>query len=215
VFQYVSQLDREIMPFLLELLADEQERAHRSFLMRILKELGKNQLALLGERLSDERWYFVRNIVTILGENKREEVVGYLERVAGHTHPQIRQEVVRSLLNIRGDRAIKLLARFLDDREDDIRLFAVRGLGIAHGEGKREEQVLIDFLNKRRFRTPPLELRLEVIASLGKIGGAAARDFLQAFSSLKWWKRRRHQAAIIAAAERACEEIDRRIGHAE
>jgi hypothetical protein len=67
VFSYLSILDREATPALLEMLAEQEHHPARNLLIRILKDLGKDQIAMLGERLSDERWYFVRNIVSILG----------------------------------------------------------------------------------------------------------------------------------------------------
>lgn len=214
VSSYLTLLDSDVTPLLLEALAAEQDRSLRNLLMRVLRELGKNQLALIGERLSDERWYFVRNIVTILGESRKEEVVGYLERVSGHKNFQIRQEVVRALLTIRGERAVRLLTRFLNDRDIDIRFMAIRGLGTYLGSGTREEEALIGFLKRRWSRKPSLELRVEAITSLGKVGGAAARACLRRFTAIRWWAARKAREALKAAAEKAIEEIERRGAHA-
>lgn len=214
VYSYLSLLDREVTPALLEMLAEEQDRSMRNLMIRILKELGKGQLALIGQRLSDERWYFVRNIVTILGESRREEVVGYLEKVADHKNFQIRQEVVRALLTIKGDRSVRLLIRFLRDRDVDIRFMAVRGLGTPHGAGTREEQALLEFLKAGWLKRPEPELRLEAIASLGKVGGRAAAAFLRKYTKVNWWKARRPQETAKAAAEKSIVEIERRLADA-
>jgi hypothetical protein len=214
IYSYLSLLDREVTPMLLEMLAEEQDRSLRNLMIRVLKELGKGQLALLGQRLSDERWYFVRNIITILGESRREEVVGYLERVAGHRNFQIRQEVVRALLSIKGERAAHLLARFLKDRDVDIRFMAVRGLGMSPGSGAREEQALIEFLKRGWPRKPGPELKVEAIVSLGKVGRETAAIFLRRFTAVNWWKPRKSQEAVKAAAEKAIVDIERRIGNA-
>lgn len=214
ISSFLMLLDREVTPLLLEMLAEEQDRSLRNLLIRILKELGKTQLALLGERLSDERWYFVRNIVIILGESRREEVVAYLEKVAGHRNFHIRQEVVRALLTIKGERSVRLLTKFLADPDIDIRFMAVRGLGMSLGSGAREEQALIGFLKGKPFRRPSVELRVEAITSLGKVGGASASAFLGRFTTVRWWKAKRTQLALKAAADRARADIMRRIGNA-
>lgn len=214
IASYLTLLDRDVTPLLLEALAAEQDRSLRNLLMRVLRELGKTQLALLGERLSDERWYFVRNIVTILGESRKEEVVGYLDRVSRHKNFQIRQEVVRALLTIRGDRAVRLLTKFLNDRDIDIRFMAIRGLGMRLGTGSREEEALIGFLKGKWSRKPPLELKVEAIVSLGRVGGAVARTYLKRFTTIRWWGIRRTQETVKAAAEKAIEEIERRGAHA-
>lgn len=211
---YLTLLDSEATPLLLEILSAEEDRTLRRLLIRVLQELGKDRLAFLGERLSDGRWYFVRNIVTILGETRREEVVGYLDRVSTHRNYQVRQEIVRALLLIKGDRAVRLLTKFLNDRHDDIRFMAIRGLGMRLGSGSKEEEALITYLKGVWFRRPALELRLEAIASLGKIGGSSARSYLERYVNITWWRSRKTRFSLKAAAERAIHEIERRGIHA-
>jgi hypothetical protein len=67
-YAYLSNLEREATEILLELLAEENDRTARIFLLDLVKALGKNQLTLLGEHLSDGRWYVVRNVVSILAK---------------------------------------------------------------------------------------------------------------------------------------------------
>jgi HEAT repeat protein len=214
VYSYLSLLDREATPVLLEMLAEEEDRPARKLLIRILKDLGKDQIAMLGERLSDERWYFVRNIVSILGESRKEEGIAFLERVAAHKNFQIRQEVVRALVSIGGPKATGLLIRFLNDKDIDIRFMALRGLGAVTAGSDRGEQALIAFLRGRRLRKTSLELKREAIESLGKVGGADALRFLVKFASVKWWKARKPQEELRAASQRALHEIERRLNDA-
>lgn len=211
---YLDLVQHEAAPALLEMLAEEDDYAARKVLIRILKDLGKNQIALLGERLSDERWYFVRNIVGILGESRREEVIDYLEQVAGHANFQIRQEVVRALMTIGGGKATGLLTRFLKDSDVDIRFMAVRGLGSLGISGGGEEEALMRFIRRGWFRNSDHDLRLEAIASLGRIGGARASAFLRDRVRPRWWMSARQRHEIRAAAIQAAEEIERRTAHA-
>ena len=214
ISSYLSLLDREATPVLLEKLSVEEDRSTRRFLVQILKDLGKNQIALLGERLSDERWYFVRNIIGILGESRKEEVIEYLKRVSGHRNFQIRQEVVRALVSIGGRKAAALLGTFLRDKDIDIRFMAVRGLGTFTLSGEREERVLMDFLARTRFRKSEQELKRETMESLGKIGGPAAAQFLKKHTKLRWWKERNAQVATRTVARKAIADIERRYAHA-
>jgi HEAT repeat protein len=210
----LSLLDREATPVLLEMLAEEEDRSVRKVLIQILKDLGKNQVALLGERLSDERWYFVRNIVNILGESRKEEVVSYLEKVAGHKNFQIRQEVVRALIAIGGKRAADLLAAYLRDKDIDIRFMAIRGLGTISVPGGRGEQELVNFLRRGWWKRIDPQLKEEAVISLGKIGGQGALRFLRPLSRVKWWKSRKPQEMVRDAAVKAIQEIERRTGRA-
>ena len=89
---YLATAERETTEILLELLAAEADRSGREFLMALLKNLGiKNQLMVIGEHLSDKRWYFVRNIVIILGESKTDSALSFLHKVANHKDARIRR----------------------------------------------------------------------------------------------------------------------------
>lgn len=182
---FLTLLDREATPVLLEMLAEEDDRAVRKTLVNILKDLGRNQIALLGERLSDERWYFVRNIVGILGESRKEDALEYLAGLIDHRNFQIRQEVVRALISIGGKRSAELLLRFLTDRDIDIRFMAARSLGILQVQGEHIEKALISMV-KRHWGRTSLELRLEAISALGKIGGEGAALFLRKIAARRW-----------------------------
>ena len=214
VYSYLALLDREATPVLLELLAEEEDRSVRKQLIQILKGLGKNQLALLGEKLSDERWYFVRNIVSILGESKKDEVVGHLEKVAGHKNFQIRQEVVRALIAIGGKKAAGLLTKFLFDKDIDIRFMTIRGLGALSGAGEAEARALIKFLERGGFKGAGHELKKEAVESIGKIGGPESAGFLKKYAKVKWWRPRKPQEELGVAARRAIDTIERRRAHA-
>jgi hypothetical protein len=207
-------LDRDATPVLLEMLAEEEDRSFRKLLIQILRDLGKNQIAFLGERLSDGRWYFVRNIVNILGESRKEEAVEYLQQVANHKNFQIRQEVVRALMSIGGKKAADLLVRFLNDSDVDIRFMAVRGLGDLTISGTKTEQALMNFLQGGLVRGGGPELKYEAIQTLGKIGGPEAVRFLVKFARVRWWKARKPQEELSAVTQKAIREIERRSGNA-
>lgn len=214
IVSYISLLDREATPVLLEMLAEEDDRVVRKLLLQILKDLGKNQIAFMGEHLSDERWYFVRNIVSILGESRKEEAVAYLSTVAGHKNFQIRQEVVRALTMIGGKKAVDLLLRFLKDRDVDIRFMAIRGLCDPASSGAKAEQALMECLKKGSARLRGPELKYEAVETLGKIGSRDVLPFLAKFTRVRWWKARKPQEELRAVAQKAIREIERRHGNA-
>ena len=121
-YAFLSTAEREATEVLLELLAEEANRSVREFLMEILKDVGKNHLVLIGEHLSDGRWYFVRNIVSILSQSKTDHVIEFLSKVADHKNVRIRHEVVKGLVSIGGKKAAGLLAKFLTDSDDELQV---------------------------------------------------------------------------------------------
>ncbi|MDD1749995.1 MAG: HEAT repeat domain-containing protein, partial [Methanothrix sp.] len=209
---YLSVLEREVTEVLLELLAEETDRSAREFLMDMLKDLGKHQLMVFGEHLSDERWYFVRNIVNILGNSKTDDAIAFLYKVSGHKNVRIRQEVVKGLLSIGGKKAAGLLAKFLNDKDAEIQLMAIRGFAVLEGIGAHEAKSLLAFLEGRPIKKREKELTIEAITVLAKIGGPDAGEFLARYNRIRWWKPRKLQLEVRAAAQRTIDEIKRRAG---
>ena len=212
-YAFLSVLDREATTTLLEILAVEKDRAIRRFLIDILKDLAKDQVAMIGQRLSDGRWFVVRNIVCILSESRSEEAVTWLEKVVDHKQVQIRHEVIKALINIGGKRAAALLPRFLGDKDIDVQLAAVHALAVIPGAGGSEAKALLDVLNGRPVRKKENELTIEVIKTLEKIGDREAAEFLGRYARIRWWKPRKPQLELRDVAVAAIETIGRRLGN--
>ena len=211
---YLLALDRKATEVLLDLLSEEKDRNARIFLLDLLKDFGKDQLTLLGEHLSDDRWYVVRNIVTILGESKTEQALALLRKVVDHKHIQIRQEVIKALAAIGGKKAAGLLAKYLRDPEVDIQVMAINIYADFPGIGAEEAIPLLEFLDERALSRKEHELTLGVIKALGKIGGRDAGAYLERYNHIRWWKPRKLQGELRDEAVRAQQEIARRQGNA-
>ncbi len=212
-YAYLSILDQEATVVLLEALASEDDRSIRRYLIDIIKELGKSQISSIGQRITDGRWYVVRNVVNILGESRSEEALTYLERVIGHKQSQIRHEVIKGLISIGGKRAAGLLGRFLDDGDFDVRLQALRGIGVIQGAGAEEARIVEAHLQELSLNRKENELTVEGIRSLSKNGDAETEAFLQRYLKLRWWRSRKLQEERRAAAEAAIDAINRRMGN--
>jgi hypothetical protein len=211
-YAFLFALERQATEVLLELLAEENDRDERIFLLDLVKDVGKNQTALFAEHLSDGRWYFVRNIVSILGESKTDQAIAFLRKAADHENVRIRQEVIKGLISIGGKKASSVLAKFLRDKDADIQVTAIRAMADFPGIGAEESQPLVVFLEDRPLKKKEQALTLEAIKALGKIGGPEAGEFLKRYTSIRWWKSRKLQAELRDTARRAMEEIMRRQG---
>ncbi len=209
-YAYLSAMDREVTEVLLELLAEDADKASRIALLDLLKEFGKNQLAMLGEYLSDDRWYLVRNIVNVLGESKGDQAIIFLQKAADHKNAKIRQEVAKGLITIGGRKAASILARFLKDRDEGVQGMAIHGLTEIKGITAEDTRPLIAYLQDRSVNKKEHQLTLEAIRALGKVGGPAAGDVLRGFTRVRWWKPRKLQVELRVAATRAMTEIKRR-----
>lgn len=210
LYAFVSAVEREATEVLLQLLAEEEDRTSRIFILDLVKDLGKNQIALLGGHLSDDRWYVVRNIVSILSETKTDQAIAFLRKAADHKNIRIRQEVIKGLLSIGGKKAAGVMAKFLRDKDEDILATAIRAYADLPGIGAEETAPLLTFLEDRQIRKKDLTLTLEAIGVLGKIGGRDAAEFLKRYGHIRWWKPRKLQRELRDAADRARAHIERR-----
>lgn len=211
-YAYLSMLDQKATEALLDLLAEEDDREARVYLLDLMKDFGKNQIVLLGENLADKRWYVVRNIVTILGESKTDQAIALLRKAADHKDIRIRQEVIKALINTGGKKAAGVLAKFLRDQDASIQLMAIGAFAELPGVGAEEAKPLVDFLEGRPLKKKDQELTLAAIKTLGKVGGRDAEVFLEGYTRIRWWKSRQLQMERRAAALRAMEEIKGRRG---
>jgi hypothetical protein len=209
-YAYLSSLEREATEILLELLAEENDRTARIFLLDLVKDQGKNQLALLGEHLLDGRWYVVRNIVSILAESQADQALAYLYKVMNHKDLRIRQEVIRGLITIGGKKSASLLTKFLRDKDIDTQMMAVRGFAEIKGIDAEDAKPLVAFLRDRSLNQKEQALTLEAIKTLGMIGGPEAVEFLKGYTRIRWWRSRKRQKELRTAALVAMENIERR-----
>jgi HEAT repeat protein len=209
-YAYLRMMEREATEVMLDLLAEEKDRAVRLTLVELLTDLGRNYVALIAEQLRDGRWYVVRNAVRILCESKNEKAVSFLLKVAEHKNLQVRHEVAQGLVMIGGKKASTLLSRFLRDKDSAMQSMAIHGLAEISGAGVTEAQDLVDFLQDRRLTRKENELTIEAIKVIGKIGDQGSAEFLKRYTKLRWWKSRKLQAGPRIAAVSAIEEIQRR-----
>jgi len=213
-YAYLKTLERAGTSLLLDILAEEGNRETRLFLIDILKDLGKNQVALVGEQLSDQRWYVVRNAVRILGDTGTEQAIAFLHKAADHKDQRIREEVIHALLNIGGRKAAGILARYLKDKNQGIQVLALRGMGELKGLGDMEARYVMDFAELRPLKQREQEHTLEAISVLGKIGGRESAEFLARYTKMSWWKSRKLQEELRAAALVAMQSIKGRLADA-
>lgn len=212
IFAYLSAFELESTEILLKLLAEEQDRKARIFYLNLTKNIGKNQTALLGRHLSDDRWYVVRNIVNILGEGKTDQAMAFFRKAADHKNVRIRQEVISGLISIGGKKDVAFLARFLSDEDEGVQTTALRAFSHFPGISADDATYLMKFLDARPLKKKEQELTLVAIEILGNIGGRNTSEYLKKYTRIHWWRPRKLQEELRVAALRAIEEITWRIG---
>jgi len=186
---------------LLDQLADEQDMAARKILVDAISSIAASCIPELGAEVTDSRWYFVRNVVSILGSTKSPTILPYLERTVRHPEARVRRETIRAL-SLQSDRvALELLVLCLyDDDAQNVQL-AARFIGQRGGAMAvtRLEQVARGEGRGNREIGP----RVEAIEALGRMGAIEAIGTLNALagkrSILGGSKVRELRSAALAA----------------
>ncbi len=123
-----------------------------------------------GEKNDDRTWWRIRNLLRILGTIKYQEAIPYFEIVAGWKQKRIKLELIGTLEALQSPIAGPLLSRLAEEKDVEIRRAAIAAMGNSgHPDmaGYLKNLLLMEKTD-----------HLPIIASLGRLGGAKARDIL-------------------------------------
>jgi hypothetical protein len=119
---------------LLDVLADEQDPARRALLIGALRRIVPDHPRPVLTRLTDHRWFVVRNAVVLLGSSGSAASLPKLAHAARHTSAEVRREVPEAMANAGGPAAVPYLARLAVEGAEDVRSLAVVSLGTLVGQ---------------------------------------------------------------------------------
>lgn len=198
---------------LLEMLADEPDMAVRKSMVDLISSIADRHVEEIGRRVTDGRWYFVRNVVSILGSTKRTQSVPFLGRTLRHADARVRRESIRALAAIPDPRAADLLVTALGDADGGNVQLAARYLGgLGH---ERAVTALIEVARGEGAGNRDHAARSEAIEALGQIGSPNALPALGAIASRRSLVGGSRAKDLAAVASVAIEHISRRGGASE
>lgn len=123
-----------------------------------------------GASISDEEWYFYRNVFRVLRETQAVEAIPYLETLSSWPLPRLKLEIIKTLEGMPAEKALPLLDKFSHEDEPDIRKAAVVTMGFIG------DPIMISALYDAFKRDPGC--RIAAVASFGRIGDSRSRDKL-------------------------------------
>ena len=195
--EYLLSLNSNSISPILHLLRELKDFPARKMVCRVLEEVGKDHLGIVGQGVYDSLWYVVRNVALVLGRIGKEQGVKFLKNIINHPDLRVRREVITSLTIIGGKEAQALLVSALDDEDRGIRLLACRGLA------QRKEKGALPTLMKIIQSTlidEPAEEKKQLLESLAIIGEDEVIPFLKKLIHKRnWLKRDKHNETRIFA----------------
>jgi hypothetical protein len=157
----------------------------RKALATALVAIGPPAIEPAAAMLRDERWYVVRNMVSVLGELRASETVPALKRPLYHQDGRVRREAVRALMKIGGDPAQSMLIRILDEPDPGLVRHAILSLGTMRS--KQALPALLTLLERRDLRMKGLDLKKELLVALGRIADRRATPLLLKLLGQRGW----------------------------
>lgn len=171
----------------------------RKIIAGFLTRTGEAGIPALLSMLKDERWYVVRNMVTILGEIASPAALKALQATAAHPEPKVRKEVIKSLLKIRPQGAESTLIALIGDSDDDVVRQAIYSLGSIRA--RSAVRPLLEIITTADPFLKALALKKHALVAIGRIGDRQATDaLLNLLECRGWLAPRRWQELKISVA---------------
>jgi len=195
------QLPATVVPPLIRLLGEIQDRKTREMLSDVLVEIGGGTPHLFASFMNDPRGTYVQDLVTVLGRIGHESIVSYLAHALQHRDPQVRKAVVKAAAGIYGEFAERLLIKALTDVDESVRTQAAAHLGNRHTP--EAFMALLRVVRDKGFDNRPAAEVRAFLDGVGISGSNAALDILQKLLWRKSWFDRRKADTIRQHAAHA------------
>lgn len=177
----------------------------RKFVANALTRAGESAVPAIVSMLKDERWYVVRNMVTILGEISSVSALKPLQQAIWHPETKVRKEVIKSLLKISPQGAENSVIELLGDSDPEVVRQAVYSLGAMRSQLAVKPLMAIVLTSDTFLKN--IHLKKLAIASLGRIGNRQATGVLMDILVTRGWLAPRRWAELKVAAAAALGQL--------
>ena len=209
--RYMCQMEEKGVAALVEALGAEEDMSARKRIIDALAGLCRDRVPLLGAYVDDERWYLVRNIVSIMARYRSYETMPFLRRTLDYPNPKVKAETVRALGLTGSHDACDLLIKGLGDQEEQTRRLCIRWLGRL--EETRAVPRLIKMLTDREPGAEAPAMKKEIIKSLGEIDAPECYEVLKKYKVKQRRLARAEWQEINRAAAEALERMTQKHPH--
>jgi hypothetical protein len=165
---FLVQLGPSAAPAICDLLGQVNQMKFRRALCEALAISCRNDVEVLIERLSDTRWYVIRNIVYVLGRIAHQGVERALDRALHHEDVRVRKEAVRALGNIESPTSRAYLVSAFRDTDAGVRIQAAMTLAMRRDD--RASQSILGVIQAPDFSRKDTNERQAFFEALGRCG---------------------------------------------
>ncbi len=190
---------------LINALVAEKRRMGRRRIVDVLVSIGEPVVPLAIRMLDDQRWYVVRNMVTILGGIGSPEAVRAVLRTSRDPDPRIRREAARALGRARGPDVEDRIRDLLADPDPSVCLMAIAAAALQRSPSML--QVLWDVYRRISIRSSRWNMKPAVLQAVGRTGLPEAAPLLASVARRRPFLYRRRWIAVQQAAVQALGDL--------
>lgn len=164
----LNQIGEPCVEPMLDALAEENSMSLRRFLIDRLLEAGPQAGQAIVTRLSDSRWYYLRNLIYILRTINYHPAVETLKSLSHNPDARIRLETIKTLLHFQDSSIEKLILQNMDNNDHNVQLEAIH-----LAEKSRSPDIskkLLSIVNRSGLSNSEYELKSAAVHSLGTLG---------------------------------------------
>jgi len=177
VLLFLSNLKKDIVPLLLNRLADLKHIAYRRVFCEAIAQSGYEYVDLVGSKLNDSSEALIKDVIYVLGKIKNPKALDYLYKAMKFPSKELRLEAVSSIGKYREENSEKYLVEALLDPDLDVRTAALRNI-VAHGSYQTVNS-LINFIGTDAFMSKSQQEKKRFFMALAKLAGPALVGFLE------------------------------------
>jgi len=168
----IQVLGRAFIEPLLDQMSEEENMSLRRFMMDRIQSFGAVARPNLLARLSDTRWYVLRNIIIMLRALGSIDDLERLRPLLKNPNQKVRAEVLKLLLQLGDPVAQRQLLRELESSDRETQLGAISM--IDRNSSSEIVRKLAGMVNSGGYTAVECELKSAAIHALGEIGKAEA-----------------------------------------
>jgi len=193
------------VPSLCALLGALNVKHHRLTLCDALTTLTKDTPELLTQGLTDPRWFYVRNLVYMIGKLGYPRLAQAVLPLTAHQDKEVRKEALRTLEILRPSGSDNRLVSLLNDSDESVRLEALNLL--KEGQYRTRFSTWAPIVSHEQFlRRPSAELRA-CFEVMSQTASDEAVPYLQQLVIQRLWPQRKMRQEIGALAADALGKI--------
>jgi hypothetical protein len=174
--KFTHLLDARAVPVLIRLLGYLDTISARKTVVNLLAAVGAADFPALIRALTDNRWYVVRNMVTVLRLIGDRQAKSHLFDIFDHKDGRVRREAIKALAELGGNEAIGLIRNALDDPDISVRQFALGAL--SNLEAESAKRLLVEKVSSKKFRDCSYSEKKDYYCALLRYGGEDLVSFL-------------------------------------